>query len=232
MTPSTPNIITLTHGKSKLALHLLREGWGRPLLILHGLGEHAPQTVPPHVDQWAGPIYALDLTGHGASTRTVGGGYTAEILMADVDAAVSHLGKATVYGRGLGAYLALLIGGGRPNDVRGVILADGPGLVGGGIRPSSPHIAGPPPVADADASEGPGGASMADPYALDELSRDVRPPDYAVEFVRQMMQWSELDRPIAVATVVRPEWLAAVVAEPGVLETSVVEALTLYAEVR
>ena len=222
----TPNIITLTHGKSKLALHLLREGWGRPLLILHGLGERAPATVPPHVEGWSGPIYALDLTGHGASTRTVGGGYTAEILMADVDAAVSHLGKATIYGRGLGAYLALLIGGGRPADVRGVILADGPGLVGGGIRPSSPHITAPPPVMDPD------GPAMADPYALDELSRDVRPPDYAVEYVRQMMQWSELDHPIAVATVVRPEWLAAVVAEPGVLETTVADALTRYAEVR
>lgn len=221
-----PNIITLTHGKSRLALHLLREGWGRPLLILHGLGECAPRSVPPHLEPWSGPIYALDVTGHGASTRTVGGGYTAEILMADVDAAVSHLGKATIYGRGLGAYLALLIGGGRPADVRGVILADGPGLVGGGIRPSSPYLAPPMPTANPDV------ASAPDPYALDELSRDVRPPDYAVEFVRQMMQWSELDRPIVVATVVRPEWLAAVVAEPGVLEASVAEALTLFAEVR
>src|SRR5438105_3976780 len=95
------NIITLSHGKSRLALHLLSAGWGRPLLILSGLGEHAPASVPAHLDSWGGPVYALDVTGHGASTRPVGGGYTAEILMADVDAAVAHLGKATVYGRGL-----------------------------------------------------------------------------------------------------------------------------------
>jgi len=219
---SPPNIIWLTHGKSRLALHLLREGWGRPLLILSGLGEAAPVRVPPHLDPWAGPIYALDLTGHGASTRPLGGGYTAEMLMADVDAAIAHLGKATVFGRGLGAYLALLIGGGRPTEVRGIILADGPGLVGGGIRPGSPHI---PDIGEV-------APPAPDPYVLAEMSRDVRPPDYAVEYVRQIMQWSELDQPIAVATVVRPEWLAAVVAEPAVLEAPIADALALFADVR
>ena len=132
--------IFLVHGKARLALHVLREGWGRPLLILHGLGEASPATVPAHLDIWSGPVYALDLTGHGQSTMPVGGGYTAEILMADVDAALARLGKTTVYGRGLGAYVALLIGGGRPDLVVGVILDDGPGLVGGGIRPGSPHV--------------------------------------------------------------------------------------------
>lgn len=215
------NIITLAHGRSQLALHLLREGWGRPLLILSGLGERAPHTVPRHLDPWAGPIYALDVTGQGASTRPVGGGYTAEILMADVDAAIAHLGKATIFGRGLGAYLALLIGGGRPADVRGIILADGPGLVGGGIRPGSPHIPEATPAPDGDP----------DPFMLAEMSRDVRPPDYSVEYVRQIMQWSEIDQPIAVTTVVRPEWLAAVVAEPGVLECSIATALSLFAGV-
>lgn len=218
---TNPGPIVLTHGRSRLALHLLHEGWGRPLLILHGLGECAPVAVPDHLTTWTGPIYALDLTGHGQSTMPVGGGYTAEILMADVDAAIAHLGKATVYGRGLGAYLALLIAGARPTDVRGIILADGPGLVGGGIRPGSPHI----PEVD------PARPVPPDPFALAELSRDVRPPDYAVEYVRQIMQWSELDQPIAVATVVRPEWLAAVVAEPGVVECSVEDALVLFAAV-
>lgn len=214
------NIITLTHGKSRLALHLLREGWGRPLLILHGLGERSPRAVPAHLDAWTGPVYALDFTGHGGSTIPTGGGYTAEMMMADVDAAIAHLGKTTVFGRGLGAYIALLIGGGRPTDVRGIILADGPGLVGGGIRPGSPHLP------EVNPSTHP-----PDPFALAELSRDVRPPDYAVEYVRQIMQWSELDSPIAVCTVVRPEWLAAVVAEPGVLDCSIEEALAACAAI-
>src|SRR3954447_1195148 len=116
--PGDENIITLVHGRSRLALHLLREGWGRPLLLLHGLRERSPRRAPDHLDSWAGPVYALDFTGHGASTIPAGGGYTAEMLMADVDAALVHLGKATVYGRGLGAYVALLIGGARPTEVR------------------------------------------------------------------------------------------------------------------
>lgn len=214
------NVVWVRHGKSRLALHLLREGWGRPLLLLHGLGERTPDDVPEHLTSWTGPVYGLDLTGHGASTIPRGGGYTAEILMADVDAALEHLGSATVYGRGLGAYLALLISGGRPDRVRGAILDDGPGLVGGGIRPGSPHIS----TADRD------GPLSPDAYALAELSRDVRPPDYAVEFVRQAMEWSGLDHPIAVCTVVRPEWLAAVADEPGVLEGDVADALARFAE--
>ncbi|MFN8038621.1 MAG: hypothetical protein U0Q07_20895 [Acidimicrobiales bacterium] len=228
-----PIVVWLRHGKSRLALHLLREGWGRPLLLLHGLGERTPATVPTHLQGWAGPVYGLDLTGHGLSTRPVGGGYTAEILMADVDAALAHLGKVTVHGRGLGAYLALLIAGARPTEVRGVVLADGPGLVGGGIRPGSPHVPEVVTVGDGTGGDGSGGdAGAPDPFALSELSRDVRPPDYALEYVRQMVQWSNLDTPIAVATVVRPEWLAAVVAEPGVVELPADEALALFADVR
>ena len=138
--------------------------------------------------------------------------------MGDVDAAIAHLGQVTVHGRGLGAYVGLLIAGGRPTEVRGVILADGPGLVGGGVRPSSPQLG---------EVRGPSDTTP-DPYALMELSRDVRPPDYAVEFVRQAMQWCPIETPISVCTVVRPEWLDAVVAEPGVVETSVAEALALY----
>jgi pimeloyl-ACP methyl ester carboxylesterase len=220
MTAPAPesNIITIAHGRASLALHLLREGWGRPLLLLHGLGEQSPSTVPDHLDGWTGPVYALDFVGHGRSTIPKGGGYTAEVLMGDVDAVIAHLGQVTVHGRGLGAYIGLLIAGGRPSEVRGVILADGPGLVGGGIRPGSPQLG----VAGQASDQSP------DPYALIELSRDVRPPDYAAEFVRQALQWSPLDTPIAVCTVVRPEWLDAVVAEPGVVETSIAEALALY----
>lgn len=217
---ATTGPIWLVHGKARLALHLLREGWGRPLLLLHGLGECSPEAVPAHLEAWSGPVYALDVTGHGASTIPVGGGYTAEILMADVDAAVRRLGRVTVHGRGLGAYLALLIAGARPTEVHGIILEDGPGLVGGGIRPGSPH------VESVDLAQ----PVPPDPFALAELSRDVRPPDYAVEYVRQIMQWCELDTPIAVCTVVRPEWLAAVAAEPGVASCSVAEALALFAQ--
>jgi pimeloyl-ACP methyl ester carboxylesterase len=212
--------VTFVHNvKAQLALHHLRRGDGRPLLLLHGLAERSPTVVPPYLDGWTGPVIGLDFTGHGRSSIPQGGGYTSEVLMADVDAALAEIGPATVLGRGLGAYIALLIAGARPDLVRGAILADGPGLVGGGIRPSSPQVV---PL-------DPNQVSPPDPFALAELSRDVRPPDYAVEFVRMALQGSGLDKPIAVAAVVRPEWLAGVVAEFGVVELPLAKAVAVYA---
>lgn len=208
----------VAHGRSRLAVHELRPGEGRPLLLLHGLGERTPTEAPATTAAWSGPVLGLDFTGHGASTVPAGGGYTAEILMGDVDAVLGEIGPATLLGRGLGAYVALLAAGGRPELVRGVALADGPGLVGGGIRPHSPTL----PRLD------PRTVTTPDPLVLYELARDVRPPDYAVEFVRQARQWSGLDEPIAVCTLVRPEWLAAVAEQEGVLDATIVEALARF----
>lgn len=209
----------LVHARATLALHHLRDGEGRPLLLLHALGERTPGEVPAHLAAWPGPVYGLDFTGHGRSTVPVGGGYTAEVLMADVDTALRHLGPATVHGRGLGAYIALLIAGARADLVQGAILADGPGLVGGGIRPGSPYVVTVPDT----------GPVPPDPFALAELSRDVRPPDYAMTYVRHAVEYGELDTPIAVCTVVRPEWIEGIVGEPGVVECTVAEALARYA---
>ncbi|MDQ1373574.1 MAG: hypothetical protein QOJ09_912 [Actinomycetota bacterium] len=211
----------LQHNKVQLALHELQGGAGRALLLLHGLGERSPSAVPAEVgDAWTGPIVALDFTGHGQSTVPCGGGYTAEVLMADADAAVVELGQVTVLGRGLGGYVALLLAGARAADVRGAVIADGPGLAGGGPVPGSPSIQFPDPRA-----EGP-----PDPYAFAELTADVRPPDYASSFVRQATHLSGMAEPIAVTAHVRPEWLKAVVGEPGVRQAdSVAAALSHYA---
>jgi len=214
--------VTLTHNRVALALHPLRPATGpdgRPLLLLHGLGERTPDGPPAWLEAWPGPLWGLDLTGHGASSPTVGGGYTAEILMADVDQALTHLGPTTLVGRGLGAYLALLAAGARPTAVRGAVLLDGPGLAGGGPAPGSPLM-----IAGARLPAGP-----PDPYALIELSRDVRPPDYAVSFAHQAVQLSGLDTPLTVAAVVRPPWLEAVARAPGVAEGSLADALAAYA---
>ena len=73
------------------------------------------------------------------------------------------------------------------------------------------------------------GAGPPDPFALLELSRDVRPPDYAANFARLAVQGSRLEEPLAIAARVHPPWLAAVVEQPGVVECSVEEALALYA---
>jgi pimeloyl-ACP methyl ester carboxylesterase len=206
----TSPTVVLRHNKVDLALHRLRAGAdeaaGRPLLHLHGLGEHSPTQVPAHLEPWPGPVWALDFTGHGASTIPTGGGYFCELLMADVDAALGHLGPSTLYGRGLGAYVALMTAGARPDLVRGAILDDGPGLTGGGIEPTTSFVLGAPLAV----------SGTPDPYALLELSHDVRPPDYATTYARQASTLSGLDVALAVAAVVRPQWLAAVAAEPGV----------------
>lgn len=218
----------LTHVKVQLALHELRPGVGRPLLLLHGLGERTPTHAPPAAEGWPGPVFGLDLTGHGGSSRAPGGGYTAEILMADVDTALAHLGPATIVGRGLGAYVALLIAGARPDLVIGAVLCDGPGLAGGGPAPQSPSVVAPTPAARAAADADP---ALPDPFALLELARDVRPGDYATTYARQALQFSPLDAPIAIAAVVRPPWLAAVDAEPGVVSEPVAVALERYAAI-
>jgi pimeloyl-ACP methyl ester carboxylesterase len=208
----------LRHAKIDLALHRLREGDGPQLLLLHGLGERSPSAVPPVAEAWTGPVAALDFTGHGQSTVPAGGGYTCEILMGDADAALAELGPLTLLGRGLGAYVALLLAGARPADVRGAVLLDGPGLFGGPSAPASPSVVTLPerdPVAP-------------DPYALVELTRDVRPPDYAASFARQAAHGSDLEHPITVSAVGRPPWLEAVVKEVGVLEAPVDVALKGY----
>jgi pimeloyl-ACP methyl ester carboxylesterase len=211
----------LARGRAQLALHELRGGDGRSLLLLHGLGERAPDDVPPYLDTWDGPVFALDFTGHGASVLPRGGGYTSEVLLADADVAMRSVGPATVLGRGLGAYIALLLAGARPDLVCGAILFDGPGILGGGNGPGSSltsaietHALAPP-----------------DPFALVELARDIRPPDYATSFARLATQASPLEQPIAVSAVNRPEWLEAVVHEPGIVALPLRDALAMYATV-
>ncbi len=188
----------MRHNRVELALHRLREGRGRTLLLLHGLGERAPGRTPEALESWPGPVCALDFTGHGESSVPVGGGYTSELLMGDADAALASLGKATLLGRGLGAWVALLLAGARPREVRGAILCDGPGLAGGGARPGTPQVLLPDPRE----------APPPDPFALVELAHDLRPPEYAASFARIAAQQGGLERPISVVALERPEWLA------------------------
>lgn len=210
----------LTHSRVKLALHTLREGSEPNLLLLHGLGEHSPHVLPEEFKSWPGAIYSLDFTGHGDSTVPRGGGYTPELLMSDVDIALIELGSATVAARGIGAYVAVLLAGGRPDVVRGTILLDGPGLAGGGSGSTSPFIVFP------DMTQ----MTPPDPFVLAELSVDVRPPDYVMEFVRLASQYSNLSRPISICCEEKPDWLAAMVGQPGVEVVKLTEALALYSQ--
>lgn len=212
-------MIPLTHGRITLALHPLREGDGRPLLHLHGLGLRSPDDVPFDLEGWPGPIYALDFTGHGDSSAPKGGGYTPEVLMGDVDAAIEHLGAVTLIGYGLGAYVALIAAAARTDAVHGAILCDGPGLAGGGPFPGTPTVA----RIDPDAPVPP------DQFAMAELSKDIRPPDYAVDFVQLIVTHSKTPKPpIAVCARARPEWLAAVIDELGTSPVSLADALKTF----
>lgn len=211
----------LRHSGVELALHQLADGEGRPLLLLHGLGERTPDGRPRITWPWPGPVFGLDFTGHGQSEVPAGGGYTCEVLMGDADIALAELGPCTVFGRGLGAYVALLIAGARTDLVRGAILTDGPGLAGGSTGPSSSTYYRP---ADAD-------GSTPDPFALFELSTDIRPPDYAASFAGLVLALSPLDTPLVVASRQRPPWLRSVAEKPGVVTETVVEGLARFAAV-
>ena len=215
------SITHLQHNRITLALHKVRDGKGRPLLLLHGLGEDATRVAQIPL-QWAGPVYALDFTGHGQSTIPQGGGYNAEILMADVDIALRHIGEpVTILGRGLGGYVGFLISCGRASLVRGLVIIDGPGLAGGASNTiSTTEIA----------SIGKRSGRTPDPWALIELSRDLRPASYAHSFLRLAVANSGIDDPIAVATKVEPLWIEAIKPEAGVItDISMQEALDIYA---
>ena len=213
----------LQHGRITLALHQLGSASAsaaRPLLILHDLGGSSPINVPPEFGVWEGAIYALDFTGHGQSSVPRGGGYTAEVLMADVDAALAEIGSATVYGRGLGGYVALLIAGARPSLIHGAIIDDGVGLAGGGTTVHSVHLE--------FAAAAVGILATPDPYALLELSTDVRPTDYAVSFVQAAVQGSTANPAVAVVASARPLWLVSVLEQYGAEAMTLPEALASY----
>jgi pimeloyl-ACP methyl ester carboxylesterase len=185
-----------------IALHPLREAAGPSLLCLHAVGGSA-RDFRAAAPLWPGPVYALDFTGHGDSGPLRGGGYYPEILAGDADAALAHLGAAHLAGAGLGAYVALLLAGGRPDAVPAALLLSGAGLEGGGAAPdfASDTV---PRWTDLGAAL-PG----CDP-AVRRLERDIRPPDYAAEFARaaRRLLLAEGDFP-------RPPWWEAVRASPA-----------------
>ncbi|MEM6703525.1 MAG: alpha/beta hydrolase [Acidobacteriota bacterium] len=161
------------HGAVRLALHRLREGDERVrLLLLHEAdGSAAELAVPP----WEGEVWALDFTGHGDSSAPSGGGLSAEILLSDVDAALQEIGPSTLWGFGLGAYIALLTAAAAPESVRGVVLSAGRGLAGGGPEPQPLDRS---PAVQLAALRG---AELLRAEAV----ADVRPPGYAKLLVRQ-----------------------------------------------
>jgi len=207
----------LRHNKIDLALwHLAQGAGGLPLLCLHGLGERTDSFTTSAASTWKGPVLGLDFAGHGASSTALGGGYSTDSLIWDVDAALDYIGESALLGRGLGAYIALLVAGMRPTAVRGTVLLDGPGLSDATTAPRPDHLIRVPVT------------TRPDPIALAELLNEPRRPELARTFARQAALFSGLDPAIAVVAASRPPWLAATIEVAGVAETDVLLALEMF----
>jgi pimeloyl-ACP methyl ester carboxylesterase len=210
----------LRHARVEFVLHRLRRVDGPRLLLLHALRGAALDwtAVAP---TWPGSVYALDFAGHGGSDWLDGGAYVPEILAADADAALAHVGDAAVAGAGLGAYVALLLAGARPQSVPAALLLPGAGLDGGSSTPAPDEHGFRLSLADA-----PVAAGGCDPR-VGLLEMDVRPPVYAESFARAASRlvvgedggsrpdWWEAVRPHAVTVpsdpVIALERLAAII---------------------
>jgi pimeloyl-ACP methyl ester carboxylesterase len=188
----------IEHGRVALELHRLANGRGPALLLLHELFGSAHDWRAA-AQPWPGPVYALDFCGHGQSGRVRGGAYFSELLLGDADSALARIGRAALVGRGIGAYVALLLAGCRREQVPAALLLPGRGLSGGGASPTfAPDAFAPYLLPDADAPDG------ADPRVR-VLEVDVRPADYAERFGRAARRLLLLEDGGA-----RPPWWAAI----------------------
>ncbi len=192
-----------------------------PLLRLHALGGRAVEPGPLGFEAWPGAVWGLDFTGHGASSRPVGGGYSPELLLADADAALAHLGPVVVAGWGLGAYVGLLLAGARPSSVRGLVLAEGAGMTGSSTDASVVHVIDHPPPPIPAIAVASGADPDADPFAWAELQVDPRPAAYALGYLRRAAGHpGRAAGPVAVVAAdpgPQPAWLTAIEAEPSVV---------------
>jgi pimeloyl-ACP methyl ester carboxylesterase len=169
-------------GRHTVALYEAKADDGPTLLWLHALGGSA-RDAESAVSHWPGRVLALDFVAHGESPRPAGGAYTAELFVGDADAALAEADHAHLAGQGLGAYVALLLAGARPERVPAALLLPGRGLAGGGAAPNwdQSHA-----ELDAHIAEVVANNDRADSLPLDPMlytvETDVRPPDYARQF--------------------------------------------------
>ena len=166
----------LTHARTTLELHELSRRDGPTLLLLHALGgSSADWSEAPAL--WPGRVYGLDFCGHGRSDWVRGGVYLPELCAGDADMALNEIGAAAIAGAGFGAYVALLLAGGRRASVPAALLLAGRGLFGGSASPDFDRPLVSVLTSGANAALPPG----CDPL-LCALECDTRPPDYAARF--------------------------------------------------
>ncbi len=97
---------------------------GTPVVFIHGFGsDHAAWLFNHTAAAETHPAYAMDLPGHGASTKDVGDG-SAATLAAAVSALLDQIGieKAHLVGHSLGAAVATLVAAAKPGRVASLAL--------------------------------------------------------------------------------------------------------------
>jgi pimeloyl-ACP methyl ester carboxylesterase len=175
----------LLHGRVSIELHRLKPAEGRPLLLLHALGASA-ETWRAAALAWShGPVYALDFAGHGKSDHVRGGAYYPEYFLADADLALEQIAEPCVLaGAGVGAYVALLLGGSRADQILAALLLEGAGLEGGGSLPefenAAENIEGFENFIEAASRDY---VPSTDPLVA-QCDRDLRPLDYVTSFAQ------------------------------------------------
>lgn len=178
----------LQNGRVTLELQLVVAGEGTPLLLLHELGSCAKRWDVDRLE-WPGPVYALDFAGHGRSGRLSGGGYHPESYLADADLGLEQLGdRAAVAGAGIGAYVALLLAGARPDRVPAALLLPGRGLAGGGSLPDFERSPDRIELWEARIEQAARSFAPGTDPAVAGCETDVRPVDYACDFARAARQ--------------------------------------------
>lgn len=182
----------LKHGRLTIQLLQLSQGDSPetpPLLLLHALGSSAAEwrsdwdRAGGEGTLWNGPVYALDFVGHGQSDHVTGRYYYPELFLVDADRALEEIGdRAYLVGAGIGAYVAMLLAGSRPDRIPAALLLSGRGLASGGVQPNFDH----PPAGIDSWQAGIQRAARAysestDPFVA-TCEQDIRPAEYASEF--------------------------------------------------
>jgi pyruvate dehydrogenase E2 component (dihydrolipoamide acetyltransferase) len=127
---AAPEPTTVEIGGKRLRYLKLGPDQGTPVVFVHGFGsDHASWLFNHMAAAEKRPAYAIDLPGHGGSSKDVGDG-SAATLASSVSALIDHLGldKVHLVGHSLGAAVATLVAAENPGRVASLALIAPAGL--------------------------------------------------------------------------------------------------------